>query len=410
MVVREYAVFEQSLELASEWDLASDQVKFVRCNFTLDEAWADLTIVIAQFKQGSKVIECVLDEESGCDMPHELKAGPVFISVYGLDGEGVKATTIAVMDTINQSGYSSNGSASEELTPDLFEQLIRKINRIIVDNGGTGGGGIGFVRWEYDEAGYLHAYDEFGIDVLDPVYIPTLGDIDLSQEDLILAKTYLTQMEEHLKTVQEIESRVMQYAESVGSSAQTAIDSASVAVQAKDFAQSAANEAREANVTLQGFVNSAKEIADKMELLAKATQGYANDAKESAKRSEEAAAKSTANIEEAVTAINKAKEEAVDEIKDLGAETVQASKDAKIAAAESKESARLAAESETKAAASEYNAALSAEQAKQVAEKNGYVHFEIVNGRLIETRTDNVSEDMNFALEEGRLILTYGTD
>ena len=49
-----------------------------------------------------------------------------------------------------------------------------------------------------------------------------------------------------------------------------------------------------------------------------------------------------------------------------------------------------------------------AELAGQVAEKNGYVYFEVdEKGHLLETRTDNASEELKFRLNEGRLEVTY---
>lgn len=73
-------------------------------------------------------------------------------------------------------------------------------------------------------------------------------------------------------------------------------------------------------------------------------------------------------------------------------------------------SASAAAQSERNAAASEANAALSAseaytsaERAEQAATTAGYLDVEIVNGRLIYTRTDAV--DVDFELENGRLLM-----
>lgn len=64
-------------------------------------------------------------------------------------------------------------------------------------------------------------------------------------------------------------------------------------------------------------------------------------------------------------------------------------------------------EAAERASESERNAAIYAEASKQNAEKNGYFYFEIEAGRLIETRTDNVSQDLKFEVEEGRLIAIY---
>ena len=44
-----------------------------------------------------------------------------------------------------------------------------------VEVGSTGGGGLAFSSWEYDEEFYLHLYDENMNDVIEPVYIPGGG-------------------------------------------------------------------------------------------------------------------------------------------------------------------------------------------------------------------------------------------
>lgn len=65
--------------------------------------------------------------------------------------------------------------------------------------------------------------------------------------------------------------------------------------------------------------------------------------------------------------------------------------------------AQSASASATSAAESAYEASKSADRAEQVAQKAGYLDVEIVNGRLIYTRTDAV--DVDFYLEGGRLIM-----
>lgn len=65
--------------------------------------------------------------------------------------------------------------------------------------------------------------------------------------------------------------------------------------------------------------------------------------------------------------------------------------------------AQSASASATSASESAYEASKSADRAEQVAQKAGYLDVEIVNGRLIYTRTDAV--DVDFYLEGGRLIM-----
>ena len=70
-------------------------------------------------------------------------------------------------------------------------------------------------------------------------------------------------------------------------------------------------------------------------------------------------------------------------------------------------SATAAAGSATEAAQSATTAERYAGLAEQVAAKNGFVYFEVnENGHLIETRADNVSEELKFQLNAGRLEVT----
>lgn len=132
-------------------------------------------------------------------------------------------------------------------------------------------------------------------------------------------------------------------------------------------------------------------------------------------------------ITQAIAALNAAVEQTGEDVADaaasaaaaLASEQAAAASEINAAASESAAafnaaaaatSASAAAQSERNAAASEANAALSAseaytsaERAEQAATTAGYLDVEIVNGRLIYTRTDAV--DVDFELENGRLLM-----
>lgn len=83
-----------------------------------------------------------------------------------------------------------------------------------------------------------------------------------------------------------------------------------------------------------------------------------------------------------------------------------ASESARVASASataSAESAEQAAQSEQSANTSANNASRDADRAEQAANNAGYLDVEIVDGRLIYTRTDAV--DVDFSLNNGRLIM-----
>lgn len=132
-------------------------------------------------------------------------------------------------------------------------------------------------------------------------------------------------------------------------------------------------------------------------------------------------------ITQAIAALNAAVEQTGEDVADaaasaaaaLASEQAAAASEINAAASESAAasnaaaaatSASAAAQSERNAAASEANAALSAsaadtsaDRAEQAATTAGYLDVEIVNGRLIYTRTDAV--DVDFELENGRLLM-----
>ena len=132
-------------------------------------------------------------------------------------------------------------------------------------------------------------------------------------------------------------------------------------------------------------------------------------------------------ITQAIAALNAAVEQTGEDVADaaasaaaaLASEQAAAASEVNAAASESAAAASAAAaatgasaaaQSERNAAASEANAALSAseaytsaERAEQAATTAGYLDVEIVNGRLIYTRTDAV--DVDFELENGRLLM-----
>ena len=81
----------------------------------------------------------------------------------------------------------------------------------------------------------------------------------------------------------------------------------------------------------------------------------------------------------------------------------QSARTASEKATESAESAEQAAQSEQSANTSANNASRDADRAEQAANNAGYLDVEIVDGRLIYTRTDAV--DVDFSLNNGRLIM-----
>lgn len=241
MIKRAYRISGQTVTCSSSEKIASDQIAFIRCCFTFPDTWDGIESRIAQFEQNGNTYEQLLDENWECDLPNELTAGTFKISVYGVSGNGTRATTTPLPDFIHQSGYSKEASSPEKLTPDLFAQLMQSIKSMV----GTGGGGVGFKDWRYDEAGYLHIIDEEGEDVLPPLFVPGLSLAGLTAEQIETATAlvqragdYAAASGQSAAQAAETERQALSHAETAAQSAEQAKNSADEAKDAKEQAAS----------------------------------------------------------------------------------------------------------------------------------------------------------------------------
>lgn len=124
-----------------------------------------------------------------------------------------------------------------------------------------------------------------------------------------------------------------------------------------------------------------------------------NEAVTSAEQSASEAGQSAQNAKEDADRAEQAKEDA-STFAQRSANSAQASADYSASAQTSAGTASAAATSASASAASAY---ADAERAEQAASTAGYLDVEIVDGRLIYTRTDAV--DVDFSLNNGRLIM-----
>ena len=112
--------------------LASDSVDYIRCRFSFSSDWYGLTKT-AQFTQNGKTFD-VLVENDVCTLPSEIVAGDVEISVFGVEAGGTKRiTTVPFTASIKASGFVSEGEVPIPPTPDLYSQLIKRVEDA-VDN------------------------------------------------------------------------------------------------------------------------------------------------------------------------------------------------------------------------------------------------------------------------------------
>ena len=126
-----FLVKQQKIEVLEREVIASDQIAFVSVKFVFDGAWKTLHKVV-QFTQCEETYNLVLGTEgTTCLLPAELHPGAVKMSLFGYDAESdttLRATTVPVTLHIRPSGFVEDGVTPIPPTPDLYTQLLKKLD------------------------------------------------------------------------------------------------------------------------------------------------------------------------------------------------------------------------------------------------------------------------------------------
>ena len=125
-----FLVKGQNIETLGHEIIAADQVSFVKIHFVFNNNWKPLHKVV-QFTQDEITYNRVLGtENTSCFLPAELTAGTVKMSLFGYNAEAtetVRATTIVKTLHIRPSGFDGENETPIPPTPDLYQQLLEKI-------------------------------------------------------------------------------------------------------------------------------------------------------------------------------------------------------------------------------------------------------------------------------------------
>lgn len=125
-----FLVKNQSIEVLEREVLADHQIQYVQFKFTFDGNWKHYHKTV-QFSQCDEVFNVVLGYDStSCYLPAELHVGAAKMSVFGYDTESdttVRATTVPVTLNIRPSGFVGDDEPPIPPTPDLYTQLLKKI-------------------------------------------------------------------------------------------------------------------------------------------------------------------------------------------------------------------------------------------------------------------------------------------
>ena len=126
-----FLVKQQKIEALEREVIASDQIAFVSVKFVFDGTWKTLHKVV-QFTQCEETYNLVLGiDGTTCLLPSELHPGAVKMSLFGYDAESnttIRATTVPVTLHIRPSGFVADGDTSIPPTPDLYTQLLKKLD------------------------------------------------------------------------------------------------------------------------------------------------------------------------------------------------------------------------------------------------------------------------------------------
>lgn len=125
-----FLVKNQSIEILEREVLADHQIQYVQLKFTFDGDWRRFHKVV-QFSQCDETYNIVLGTDgTSLYLPAELHVGAAKMSVFGYDTESdttVRATTVPVTLNIRPSGFVGDDDPPIPPTPDLYTQLLKKI-------------------------------------------------------------------------------------------------------------------------------------------------------------------------------------------------------------------------------------------------------------------------------------------
>ena len=123
-----FRITGQRIDLERREVVADEQVAFVNLLFLFTPEWEQIDKV-AQFKQGENVYNVHIGKGNvaQCTLPAEITNGQTSISIFGYHDE-VRATTATLEFRVCRSGFSNSGSVPIPPTPDLYAQLLKKID------------------------------------------------------------------------------------------------------------------------------------------------------------------------------------------------------------------------------------------------------------------------------------------
>ena len=126
MAIKLY-VDEQTIELKTDKNIASDTIDFVELIFTFCDSWEGYTKTV-QFTQRTNTYNVYLGvNDTRCFLPSEITDGLCSISVFGNKEDTKRATTIPLNIRVKRSGFIEDALNPEKATPSIIEQLTAAV-------------------------------------------------------------------------------------------------------------------------------------------------------------------------------------------------------------------------------------------------------------------------------------------
>ena len=121
----QFIVRNQRIKRIDNFLPAADSVNYLRAGFVFETSeWHNVT-VIASFKHGDDTYEQILDSNGECFVPWEvINPGTMYVSCHS--GSRVTVNNAQVM--VVASGYTPDAKNSQEPTPEMYEQILAKID------------------------------------------------------------------------------------------------------------------------------------------------------------------------------------------------------------------------------------------------------------------------------------------
>ena len=129
-----FSIKNQTITRTDNFNVVGDSYNYLKACFSFSEEWDGIKTAV--FKYGDNAYCVILPDDNCCLVPWEVIKPPYFtVSVFGGDLITANIATVSV----EKSGYTE-GETPEEPTPDVYSQILQKLEEL--SNAGGGGSSV----------------------------------------------------------------------------------------------------------------------------------------------------------------------------------------------------------------------------------------------------------------------------